>query len=258
MGHMSEERTRERAASTAWWPKWEKYLSEYIKTCERFQKEKKHGKKYGLHQHIEEPKLPWETINMDWVSGLVPGGKENFNASPAILDRYSKSVRCLPWHKEDTAMDTAFLFLKNLIATCGVPKIVISDRHPKLKSEFWTNLYDMLVIKLAFYTAHHPPTDGLAERMIQKMEEIIKRFCAYAMAYEDHEGYTHDWVTILSEVQLDYNTSQHSTTRKSPSLVEKGWKPLLTVIHLKRNLLNIHPTAKKFHYMCKRACDTAS
>ncbi|MBW0483712.1 hypothetical protein O181_023427 [Austropuccinia psidii MF-1] len=78
------------------------------------------------------------------------------------------------------------------------------------------------------------------------------------MAYEDHEGYTHDWVTLLSEVQLDYNTSQHSTTRKSPSLVEKGWKPLLTVNHLKNNLLNIHSTAKKFHDMWKRACDTAS
>ncbi|MBW0516407.1 hypothetical protein O181_056122 [Austropuccinia psidii MF-1] len=28
MGHMSEDRTKERVASTAWWPKWEKELSE--------------------------------------------------------------------------------------------------------------------------------------------------------------------------------------------------------------------------------------
>ncbi|MBW0593175.1 hypothetical protein O181_132890 [Austropuccinia psidii MF-1] len=81
MGQMSEERTKERVASTSWWPKWEQDLSEYINTCERFQKEnRKHGKKYGLLQHIEEPKHPWETINMDWVTGLVPGGKENLNA----------------------------------------------------------------------------------------------------------------------------------------------------------------------------------
>ncbi|MBW0531981.1 hypothetical protein O181_071696 [Austropuccinia psidii MF-1] len=48
MGHMSEDRTKERVASTAWWPKWEQELSEYINTCERCQKaNRKHGKKYG-------------------------------------------------------------------------------------------------------------------------------------------------------------------------------------------------------------------
>ncbi|MBW0461853.1 hypothetical protein O181_001568 [Austropuccinia psidii MF-1] len=77
MGHMSEERINKRVASTAWWPKWEKELSEYINTFERFQKaNRKHGKKYGLLQHLEEPKNPWESINMDWVTGLVPGGKK--------------------------------------------------------------------------------------------------------------------------------------------------------------------------------------
>ncbi|MBW0550046.1 hypothetical protein O181_089761 [Austropuccinia psidii MF-1] len=105
MTHMSEDRTTERVASTAWWPKWEKELSEYINTCERFQNaNKKHEKKYGLLQHIEEPKNPWETINMDWATRLVPGGKENFNACLIIFYRFSKSMRCLPCHKEDTAI----------------------------------------------------------------------------------------------------------------------------------------------------------
>ncbi|MBW0496276.1 hypothetical protein O181_035991 [Austropuccinia psidii MF-1] len=59
MGHMSQDRTKERVARTAWWPKWEQELIEYINTCERWQKEnRKHGKKYGPLQHIEEPKHP--------------------------------------------------------------------------------------------------------------------------------------------------------------------------------------------------------
>ncbi|MBW0501236.1 hypothetical protein O181_040951 [Austropuccinia psidii MF-1] len=220
MGHMSEDRTKERVASTAWWPKWEQELSEYINTCERCQKaNRKHGKKYGLLQHIEEPKTPWGTINMDWVTGFVPGGKENYNACLIIVD---------------------------------------SDRDPKFTSEFWTNFYDMLGTKLAFSTAYHPQTDGLAERMIQTMEDILRRFCAYGMEYKDHEGYTHDWVTLLPAVQLAYNTSQHSTTGKTPALVERGWNPVLPVDHLKKNLLTIHPTAKDFYDMWKRACDTAA
>ncbi|MBW0479719.1 hypothetical protein O181_019434 [Austropuccinia psidii MF-1] len=205
---------KKRVASTAWWPKWEQDFSEYINTCERCQKaNRKHRKKYGLLQHIKEPKHPWETINIDWVTGPVPGGKEILNAFLIIVDRFSKSVRCLPYHKGDTAMDTALLF-RNIISTCGVPKIIISDRDPKFTSEVLNNLYDMLATKLAFSTAYHPQEDCLAERMIQTMEVILRRFCAYGMEYKDHEGYTHDWVPLLSAVQLAYNSSQDSTTGK--------------------------------------------
>ncbi|MBW0510776.1 hypothetical protein O181_050491 [Austropuccinia psidii MF-1] len=150
-------------------------------------------------------------------------------------------------------MDTGLLFWNNIISTCGVPQIIISDRDPKFTSEFGTNLYDMLVTKLVFSTAYHPQTGGLAERMIQTMEDIHRGFCAYGMEYKDH-----DCFTLLPAVQLAYNTSQHSTTGKTPALVEKGWNPLLPVDHLKRNLLTIHPTAKDIHFMWKKAFDTAS
>ncbi|MBW0517743.1 hypothetical protein O181_057458 [Austropuccinia psidii MF-1] len=179
----------------------------------------------------KEPKHPWETINMDWVTGLVPGGKENFNACLIIVDRFTKSMRCLPCHKEDTAMHTALLFWNNIISTCGVPKIIISDRDPKVTSEFWTNLYDILGTKLYFSTAYHPQTEGLAERMIQTMEDIFRRFCAYGMEYKDHEGYT---MTVL------------------PLYQQSNW--LIT----QKNLLTIPHTAKDFHEMWRRACDTAS
>ncbi|MBW0493818.1 hypothetical protein O181_033533 [Austropuccinia psidii MF-1] len=180
MGHMIKDRNKERVTSTAWWPQWEQELSKYINTCERCQKENRnHGKRYGLLKHIEELKHPWETINMHWVTVLVSGGKESFKAFQVIVDIYSKNV---------------------------------SDRDQKLTSAFLTNLYYILSAKLAFSTAYHPQTDGLAERTIQTMEEIIRRFCAYGMEYKDHEGYTHDWVTLVPAVQLAYNTSQHSTT----------------------------------------------
>ncbi|MBW0519418.1 hypothetical protein O181_059133 [Austropuccinia psidii MF-1] len=110
---------------------------------------------------------------MDWVAGLVPGGKETFNACLIIVDRFSKSMRCLPCHKEDTAMDTALLFWNNIISTCGFPNIIINDRDPKFTSEL-------------------KQTYGLAERMIQTMDNILSRFRAYGMEYKDHEGYTHD------------------------------------------------------------------
>ncbi|MBW0483095.1 hypothetical protein O181_022810 [Austropuccinia psidii MF-1] len=259
MGHMSEDRTKMRVASTAWWPQWEQDLSEYLNTCESFQKEnRKHGKRYGLLQHIEEPKYPWETINRYWVTGLVPGGKERFNDFLIIVDRYSKIVTCLLCHKEETAMNTALLFWNNIKSKFEVPKIIMSDRDPKLTSEFGTNLYDMFATKNESSTAYHPQKDSLVEIIIQKMEDIIRRLFAYGVKYKDLQGYTHDLVTLLPAFQLAYSTSQHSTTWKSPSLVEKGWNPLFPVDYLKKNLLTIHPTTQDLHDMWKRACDTVS
>ncbi|MBW0525845.1 hypothetical protein O181_065560 [Austropuccinia psidii MF-1] len=109
----------------------------------------------------------------------------------------------------------------------------MSDTDPKFTSEFQTNLYDILCTKLAFSTVYHPQRDGLAERMIQKMEDILRRFRSCGMEYKDHEG-------------------------KTPAVVEKGWNPLFPVDHLKKNVLSIHPTAKDFHEMWKRACNKAS
>ncbi|MBW0568118.1 hypothetical protein O181_107833 [Austropuccinia psidii MF-1] len=93
---------------------------------------------------------------MDWVTALLPGGKENFNGSVFIVDRFRKSITFLPCHKEDTAMYTALLFCNNIISTSGDHKIIISDRDPKFTSKFWTNLYDILGTKIAFSTAYHP------------------------------------------------------------------------------------------------------
>ncbi|MBW0567166.1 hypothetical protein O181_106881 [Austropuccinia psidii MF-1] len=116
MGQISVDRTKERVESTACWPKSEKELSEYINPCERSQRaNRKNRKKYGLLQHIEEPKHQWVTINIDWVTGLVPGGKGNFNSGLVIVERHSKSVRCLPCHKADIVMDTDLVFWNNVL-----------------------------------------------------------------------------------------------------------------------------------------------
>ncbi|MBW0534352.1 hypothetical protein O181_074067 [Austropuccinia psidii MF-1] len=59
----------------------------------------------------------------------------------------------------------------------------------------------MLAKDIGFYTAYHPQTDVLAERMVQTTKDIIRRFCAYGMEYKDHEGYTHDCPTGNKRVE---------------------------------------------------------
>ncbi|MBW0552252.1 hypothetical protein O181_091967 [Austropuccinia psidii MF-1] len=197
-GHLSEDRTMERIKTCAWWPSWRKYVIEYCHSCDRCQKANKAtGKKFGLMIHIQEPSTPWEVAHIDWVTSLPPGGDKGSNACLTIVYRYSKTPIFLPCHKDDTAMDTALLIWNRVISHTGLFKNIIIDRDPKFTSALWTNLHKLLGTKLSFSTAYHPQTYGLSERMIQTLEYMIRRFCAYGLELKDSYVFTHDFCTLI-------------------------------------------------------------
>ncbi|MBW0539225.1 hypothetical protein O181_078940 [Austropuccinia psidii MF-1] len=202
---------------------------------------------------IQEPKSPWEIVHMDWVTALPPGGDRSYNACLVLVDRYSKTPMFLPCHKDDTAMDTAIMIWNKVISHTGLFQNIISDRDPKFTSALWTNLHNLFGTKLSFSTAYHPQTDGLAERMIQTLEDMIRRFCAYGLEFKDSDGFTHDWCTLIPALELAYKTSIHSSTGKTPAMLEKGWNPRLPYDTIKKDLVDIHPTASRFKTMLDNA-----
>ncbi|MBW0518630.1 hypothetical protein O181_058345 [Austropuccinia psidii MF-1] len=181
-GHLSEDRTLERVKTCSWWPNCRNNVTEYCQTCDRCQKANRAtGKKFGMMIQIQKPKSPWKTVHMDWVTALPPGGDRSYNAFLVLVDRYSKTPMFLPCHKDDTAMDTAIMIWNKFISHTGLFQNIISDRDPKFTPELWTNLHNLFGTKLSFSTSYHPQTDGLAERMIQTLEDMIRRFCAYGL-----------------------------------------------------------------------------
>ncbi|MBW0577941.1 hypothetical protein O181_117656 [Austropuccinia psidii MF-1] len=230
-GNLSEDRTMERIKTCAWWPSWRKDFIEYCHSCDRFQKANKAtGKRFGLMIHIQEPSTPWEVVHMDWVTALPPGGDKSYNACLVIVNRYSKTEIFLLCHRDDTAMDTALLIWNRVISHTGLFKNIISDRDPKFTSALWTNLHKLFGARLSFSTAYHPQTDGLAERMIQTLEDMIRRFCAYGLELKDSDGFTHDWCTLIPELELAYKTSIHASTGKTPAMLEKDGTPNFQLI----------------------------
>ncbi|MBW0560482.1 hypothetical protein O181_100197 [Austropuccinia psidii MF-1] len=145
-------------------------------------------------------------------------------------------------------MDTALLLWSRVIYHTGLFKNIISDRDPKFTSALWTNLHRLFGTKLSFSTEYHPQTDGLAEIMIQTSEDMIRRFYAYGLEFKDSDGFTHDWCTLIPALELAYKTSVHSSTGQTPAMLEKGWNPRLPADTLRKDLIDIHPTASSFSY----------
>ncbi|MBW0517299.1 hypothetical protein O181_057014 [Austropuccinia psidii MF-1] len=161
---------------------------------------------------MQEPSTPWELVHMDWVTALQPGGEKGYNACLVIVE---------------------------------------SERDLKFTSALWANLHKLLGTKLSFSTAYHPQNDGLAERMIQNLEEMIIRFSAYVLELKDSNGFTHYWCIIIPDLELASNNSIHASTGKTPAMLEKGWNPKLPVDTVNKYLVYIHPTASS----CKLILD---
>ncbi|MBW0508445.1 hypothetical protein O181_048160 [Austropuccinia psidii MF-1] len=150
-------------------------------------------------------------------------------------------------------MGTALLIWNRVVSWTGIFTNIISDRDPKFTSALWTHLHQLFGTKLTFSTAYHPKPDGLAEGMIQTLEDMVKRVCAYGLEFKDCDGFTHDWCTLLPALELAYKTSIHSSTNQTPAILEKGWNPKLPLDSLRKDLVEIHPTAASFKGMLDRA-----
>ncbi|MBW0542280.1 hypothetical protein O181_081995 [Austropuccinia psidii MF-1] len=246
-GHLSADRKLVKVKNCAWWPSWRKETIEYCHTCDRCQKANRStGKKFRLMIHIQEPKSPWEVIQMDWVTELPPSGDKSYNTCLVIVDRYRKTPIFLPCHKDDTAMDTALVLWSRVISHTVILKNIIIDRDTKFTSALWTNLHRLFGTKLSFSTEYHPQTDVLAERMIQNLEDMIRRFCAYGLEFKDSDGFAHDWCTLIPALELEYKTSVHSSTGQTPAMLEKGCNERLPVDTPWKDLIDINPTASSF------------
>ncbi|MBW0559391.1 hypothetical protein O181_099106 [Austropuccinia psidii MF-1] len=129
---------------------------------------------------------------MDWVTALPPGGDRSYNACLVLVDRYRKAPMFLPCHNNNTAMNTAIMICNKVISHKGLFQNIISDIDHKFTAALWTNLHNVFGTKLSFSTAYNPQADGLAEKMIQTLEDIIKRLCAYGLEFKYSDGFTHD------------------------------------------------------------------
>ncbi|MBW0569910.1 hypothetical protein O181_109625 [Austropuccinia psidii MF-1] len=89
--------------------------------------------------------------------------------------------------------------------------------------------------------------------MIQTLEYMVRRFWPYGLEFKDCDGFTHDWCTLFPALELAYKTSIHDSTNQTPAISEKGWNPKLPQYSLRKDFIEILPTAASFKGMLDKA-----
>eukprot|EP00253_Pinus_taeda_P017346 PITA_17346 len=192
-----------------------KQVIEYLARCLECQQNKaEHQHPAGLLQPLPIPEWKWETISMDFITGL-PQTRKNHDSIMVVVDKLSKAAHFIPVHSTYKAVQIAHLFMQNVFRLHGLPKVIISDRDVKFTSTFWRTLFAELGTQLNFSIAYHPQTDGQTERVNQVLEDMLR---TYVMTKPTQ------WEEYLHLVEFAYNNGYHTSTQLSPFEVLYGRK----------------------------------
>ncbi|MBW0522436.1 hypothetical protein O181_062151 [Austropuccinia psidii MF-1] len=99
-------------------------------------------------------------------------------------------------------MDTALLIWNEVISHTGLFEKFNSDRDSKFTPALWASLHKLLGTRISFSTAYQPTNNGLAERMIQSLEDMIRILGAHGLELKDSYGFTNDCYTLITGMKL--------------------------------------------------------
>lgn len=190
-----------------WWPSMHQDAENFVRTCNicQLRKADKSGPK-GTMQHFNANE-PFEVLSLDTMG---PMSNETLNNNKYIIvavDVFTRFVEAKPL--KTVAASEANTFILELFGRFGAPKIVITDRGSQFVNSLVQGTLKSFGIQHRLGVPDHGPSNAVAERVIQVIQEKISLSSSSNVA-------TNNWDVILPTVVLAINTSLHSIIKLTP------------------------------------------
>ena len=126
-----------------------RHVSECV-TCQ--QNKSEHALPTGLLQLLPIPEKKWESISMDFITGLPKvQGKDCIYV---VVDRLTKFAHFYAIPTEYNAVQVAELFFREVFRLHGLPKNIVSDRDNRFIGTFWRELFRLVGTELTPSTSY--------------------------------------------------------------------------------------------------------
>ena len=190
-------------------------MARYVKTCKVCQLAKGGRTPPFPLQPLPVPSKPWESISLDFITGLPTSSKGN-DAILTFVDRLSKQAHFVPTKSTIDAAGTADLYMENIFRLHGLSRTIVSDRDPRFTSELYRTIFQRLGVELRFSTANHPQTDGLTERTHRTIEQILRTTVNHRQT---------NWEELLPTSEFAINDMVQASTCETPFFLNYGHHP---------------------------------
>jgi hypothetical protein len=178
------------------------HIQEYA-NCQQNKSKKTHPT--GLLQPLLILEQKWESISMDFITGLPR--VQGRNCIFVVVNKLTKFAHFFAIPTYYKANQVAKLFFREIFRLHGLPKKIVSDRDGCFINAFWQELFRLVGTELAMSTNYHPQIDGQIEIVNKWVEGYSRNYVG---------GKQHTWVRWLHMGEYCYNTTYHMSIHISP------------------------------------------
>ena len=214
-GHLGADKVWQELRHKFYWPHMYNDIIAYVKSCDICQSRNiPTTKAPGLLIPIRTSNI-FETIGIDFVSGLPITQASKFKHILVAVDLYTKFLICKPT-RDMSAQTVAHFLVYDVFLRYGFPSRLLSDRGANFLSTTVKEILDLLNIMKVNTTAYHPQCDGNSEACVKNVIQLLAKSA---------QTESHRWDQYLPFVVYQYNTNYHSSIKTSPYTAVHGVNP---------------------------------
>jgi hypothetical protein len=214
-GHQGVSRTVDKVRQVFSWPGLEEDVRSFVSSCDSCQRNKHAtSRSFGFLQPLSVPFDRFSMVTMDPF--FLPTNEHGEDMVLLVAEAsVVRNVVLIPCRSTDTAATLARLFIRHWHDRgFGLPTVFVTDRDSRFTSSFWQGFVKAINATHKMATARHQQTDGLSERHIRTVKEVLR-----------HYSVSTSWGGLLSSVEFALNNSTSSSTGFTPFFLMYGCHP---------------------------------
>ena len=216
--HAGQAESKRRVKSAYFWPKLQKDVAKYVKTCHSCQSIKPKRKYVPKPKTFKVPDRRFSHLHVDVVGPLLES--EGMSYILSILDRKTRWLECIAMPAAN-AKNVCNAFIRGWLQRYGKCDSIICDNGNTFIAKLWTDLQRVLGVEVVFVPRYHQSTNGAVERQHRTIKESIKASLVQM-------GNTHrdQWMTQLPFTLLGRRVALQPDLGASPADYVLGTAPV--------------------------------
>ena len=213
-GHMGYDKTIAKVTENFWFPKLNEITRAYCASCPTCHEANITGKPKQIAplKFWSNGGAPSHVLSIDlWESGRHSTINKYILV---IIDKFTRFVH-FDILNNSRAPAIARALVRYMMRE-GIPNCILSDLGANLQGKVMTEIFNILKIKRLKTSTRYPMCNGASERSFKTITLMLKKFVS-----ENPSTYPE----LLFILEYAINTTPNATTKVSPFLLQRGYKP---------------------------------